>query len=468
MASVLDQLAAVLGADAVLTGEAVRTRTTSWIDPAPLQALAVACPRTTAEVAALLQICHAARQPVVVYGGGTNLVQATHTCADELVLSLERMAAVVAVDPTHLTLTAQAGAPLQRVQEAAAAHDLFFPLDLAARGSATVGGCLAMNAGGVRVLRYGMMRELVLGVEAVLADGTQLSSLNTLLKNNAGYDLKQLFIGSEGTLGVVTQAVLRLFPAPHSRSTALVALAEFDPLVRMLHLLQRELDGALTSFEVMWEEYYRLTTTPPAPSRPPLPHGARYYVLVEALGSHPQLDNVRFEQALDRAAEEGLIEAAVVARTAHQHASLWRVREDSEQIERQYPLALGYDVSLPIAAMESYVAQVRAELRRQYGAEERCWVYGHLGDGNLHLNVWAPQFVDTDASQVAAIVYSGLHTVGGSISAEHGVGLEKKAYLSLSRTAQEIATMRRLKQALDPHAILNPGKIFDPETVRVL
>lgn len=460
---IVDELRALLGADDVLSGDDLRARPTSWSDPAPLQALALVRPRTTAAVAAVLRLCHAARQPVVVYGGGTNLVQATHTTARDLLLSLERMADVVAVDAQNQTMTVQAGAPLQRVQEAAATHGLFFPLDLAARGSATIGGCIAMNAGGVRVLRYGMMRELVLGLEAVLAEGEVLTSLNAMLKNNAGYDLKQLFIGSEGTLGVVTQAVLRLFPAPRTQSTALLAMHEFTQVVALLPLLQRDLGGALASFEVMWNEYYRLTTTPPALSRPPLGQEYAYYVLVEALGGNERLDAARFDAALEHAAQEALFDDAVIARTSQQRADLWRIREDSEQIERQHHLTFGYDVSLPIGAMEEYVADVRSGVELHWGAEAQCWVYGHLGDGNLHINVWAPQLQPQDADRMAAIVYGALRFANGSISAEHGIGLEKKAFLSLSRTPVEIATMRRLKAALDPHNILNPGKIFDWE-----
>jgi FAD/FMN-containing dehydrogenase len=460
---IIDELLALLGTDGVLTGAAVLERATSWNDPAPLAALALVRPRTTDEVAAMLRLCHAARQPVVVYGGGTNLVHATHTTPHDLVLSLERMAGVVAVDAQNQTLTVQAGAPLQRVQEAAAARDLFFPLDLAARGSATVGGCIAMNAGGVRVLRYGMIRELVLGLEVVLADGTVLTALNAMLKNNAGYDLKQLFIGSEGTLGVVTQAVLRLFPAPRTHATALLAMDEFAQVAALLPLLQRDLGGALASFEVMWNDYYRLTTTPPAPSKPPLAQEYGFYVLVEALGGSERHDQQRFEAALDHAANDGLFDDAVIARTAQQRAELWRIREDSEQIERQHHLTFGYDVSLPIGAMEDYVADVRAGVVLHFGEAAQCWVYGHLGDGNLHINVWAPQFQPADADRVARIIYQPLSASGGSISAEHGIGLEKKAFLSLSRTPAEIATMRRLKAALDPHNILNPGKVFDPE-----
>ena len=461
MPDLLSALTAIVGPEHVLTGADLAARATSWIDPAPLQGLALVRPQDTAEVAAVLALCHAARQPVIACGGGTNLVRATASTGADLLLSLERMAAVTAVDVQNRTLTVQAGAPLQRVQEAAAAHDLFFPLDLAARGTATIGGSIAMNAGGVRVLRYGVMRDLVLGLEAVLADGTVLASLNQMLKNNAGYDLKQLFIGSEGTLGVVTQAVLRLFPAPRTRSTALLAVEAFAQVVALLHQLQRDLGGALASFEVMWNDYYRLTTTPPAPTRPPLPQQFPYYVLVETLGGDPDDDDRRFARALERAADAGLFADAAIAASAAQRDELWRVREDSEQIERQHHFTLGYDVSLPVAAMAGYVAAVRAGLTAGFGPAARCWVYGHLGDGNLHVNLWAPGLRPEDAGRAAAVVYSPLPALHGSISAEHGIGLEKREHLALVRTPAEIATMRLLKRALDPHGILNVGKVLD-------
>lgn len=464
--SLLDALSAALGADSVLTGAAVSERATSWIDPTPLEALAIVRPRTTAEVAMVLQRCWDARQPVVVRGGATNLVQGTRTTAGDLVLSLERMANVTAVDPVNQTMTVEAGVALQTVQEVAAQHGLFFPLDLAARGSATIGGCIAMNAGGVRVLRYGMMRELTLGLEVVLPDGAVLSALNAMLKNNAGYDLKHLFIGSEGTLGVVTQAVLRLFPMPKSWYTALLAVTSFSQVAALLSLLQHLLAASLTSFEVMWNDYYRLTTTPPALSRPPLRQHFPYYVLVEAIGGDDSLDRQRFERALERAAGNGLFEDAVIAGTAQQRAELWRIREDSEQIERQHHLTFGFDVSLPVSAMEAYVAQVRLGIEHRFGQEARCWVYGHLGDGNLHINLWAPSLQPEDADAAAQIVYAPLSAVGGSISAEHGIGLEKKHYLALCRSRQEIQTMQRLKRALDPHNILNPSRIFDLDLER--
>jgi FAD/FMN-containing dehydrogenase len=450
-----------LGPDDVLTGDAARARAASWIDPTPREAAAILRPRTTEQVAAALRLCHAAGQPLITLGGATNLVDATHSTPDDLLLSLERMQAVEAIDAAGQTLTVQAGAPLAAVQEAAAQAGLFFPLDLAARGSATIGGCAAMNAGGVRVLRYGVMRDLVLGVEAVLASGAVISSLNRMLKNNAGYDLKQLFIGSEGTLGVITRLVLRLFPAEPHAATALVAADNFDQVVALRRLLQTDLGGALASYEVMWPQYYRLTTTPPAPSKPPLPHQYGYYILAEALGAAHQRLQDAFAGALDHGYRAGLISNAVVASSEDQRGRLWRVREDSEQIERQHHLTFGYDVSLPVGEMEEYAADVFSGVEYHFGAEARCWIYGHLADGNLHVNVWAPQLTRGDRETVAGIVYRPLQFSGGSISAEHGIGLEKKAYLGWSRTPEELTLMRQIKLALDPQCILNRGRVFD-------
>jgi FAD/FMN-containing dehydrogenase len=457
----LEQLLALLGPGGVLTGPGVAQRAASWIDPSPLQAAAVLRPRATEEVAAALRICHAAGRPMITRGGATNLVDATHSTAGDLVLSLERIAAIEAIDAGGQTLTVQAGAPLQAVQEAAASAGLLFPLDLAARGSATIGGCAAMNAGGVRVLRYGVMRDLVLGVEAVLADGTVISSLNHMLKNNAGYDLRQLFIGSEGTLGVITRLVLRLFPAQPAAATALLATDHFEQVIELRRLLQADLGGSLTSFEVMWPDYYRLTTTPPAPSKPPLEQNYAYYVLVEALGVQDDQLRRQFQSTLEHVYNAGLLSNAVVANGQAQRAALWRVREDSEQIERQHHFTLGFDVSLPVAEMEEYCTDVRSGLELHLGEGAACWIYGHLADGNLHINVWAPQLTPADRRTVEQVVYGALKLARGSISAEHGIGLEKKAYLAWCRTPAEIALMRRLKLLLDPQQILNRGRVFD-------
>jgi FAD/FMN-containing dehydrogenase len=460
MADTIAALIAALGPEAVMTGDAVSARASGFLDSSPLRAKAIIRPTTTAQVAEALRLCHAVGQTVVPHGGLTNLVYNTRTTEDDIALSLERMTSIEAIDPIGWTMTVQAGATLHSVQEAAAAVDLLFPLDLAARGSCTIGGNIANNAGGTRVIRYGMMRDLVLGLEAVLADGTIVSSLNRMLKNNAGYDLKQLFIGSEGTLGIVTRAVLRLWPQPRSVATALVSMSRFDQVTGLLSLAQRELGSLLTSYEVMWQAYYRLTTTPPAASSAPLRDNAAFYTLIETLGADPDRDTAQFNRMLDLAFEQGLFADAVIAKSSEQRRALWRIREDSEQIEAQQHPTFSFDISLPIGAMEQYVIDVQHALEAAFGAI-KFWVYGHVGDGNLHLSVWGARIAKEEADRVAAIVYRPLTPLAGSISAEHGIGLEKKSFLALSRTADEIDLMRRIKRALDPKGILNPGKIFD-------
>jgi len=254
--------------------------------------------------------------------------------------------------------------------------------------------------------------------------------------------------------------VLRLWPQPRSAVTALAGMHRFEQVTRLLALAQRELGGSLSSYEVMWPAYYRLTTTPPAPSVAPLPDTYAFYTLIEILGADPEQDAVRFNQMLETAFEQGLFADAVVAHSSEQRRALWRIREDSEQIEAQHHPTFSFDISLPIGAMEQYVIAAHQSLESTFGAI-KFWVYGHVGDGNLHLSVWGPQVAEADRDRVAAIIYRPLAELSGSISAEHGIGLEKKAFLGLSRTAEEINLMRRLKRALDPKGILNPGKIFD-------
>jgi FAD/FMN-containing dehydrogenase len=374
-------------------------------------------------------------------------------------LSLERMNRIEEIDTASATMTVQAGCILQVACEAAEAEGLLLPLDLGARGSATIGGNISTNAGGNRVVRYGMMRDMVLGLEAVLADGTVVSSMNRLMKNNTGYDLKQLFIGSEGTLGVVTRAVLRLRSAPTSQNTAFVATETFEQIPRLLRALDSGLGGGLSAFEVMWPAFYDLVTTPPAQGSPPLPRGYPYYVLVEALGGDEAADAERFERVLGRALEEGLIADAVIAKSQTERARMWALRDDVGQVNRKGP-AFTFDVSLRIADMPAYVAEVDGKLRQRWPAVDN-YVFGHLGDGNLHLLIWTGERGAEAKHAVEGIVYAPLQAIGGSVSAEHGIGLHKKAYLALSRNPGEIALMRALKQALDPAGILNPGKILD-------
>jgi FAD/FMN-containing dehydrogenase len=457
MNDLLGRLRSLLPPGAVIDGaEVSATALTPFGRPLGTP-LALVKPGSTAEVSAILRLCHAADQPVVPWGGKTGLVDGA-VAAGAVALSLERMNRIEEIDPVAATMTVEAGCILQNVCEAAEAKGLLFPLDLGARGSATIGGNIATNAGGNRVIRYGMMRDLVLGLEAVLADGTVLSSLNRLIKNNAGYDVKQLFIGSEGTLGIVTRAVLRLRPRPASQDTAFVAVDSFAALPRFLRHMESALGGALSAFEVMWEEFYRLVTTAPAKGRPPIAHGHPYYVLVESLGAEQAEDSARFERALAAALETGDLADAVIAKSQIERNQMWGLRDDVMQLARNFPI-FGFDVSLRIADMEAYVAEIRQDLKARW-PKSTLVVFGHLGDGNLHVIAGVGDAGDEARHAVEAIVYGALRPRGGSVSAEHGIGLEKRPYLAWSRGPEEIALMHRLKQALDPGNILNPGKVL--------
>jgi FAD/FMN-containing dehydrogenase len=449
----LAQLRAALPPEALLEGAALEGRTEDWLRLQPLRAPLLLRPADTAQVAAALKLCHAARQPVIVHAGLTGLVHGTDTSVSDVVLSLERMRHIEAIDPVQRVAVTQAGVTLQALQEAAEAAGLAFPLDLGARGSATLGGIAATNAGGNRVLRFGMMREMVLGLEAVLADGTVLPAMNRLIKNNSGYDLKQLFLGSEGTLGVVTRLVLRLREKPARQDVMFAAVPGFEALAALLKHMDRALGGALSAFEVMWPEFYELVTTPPAAGRAPVRHGAPFYVLVEALGG----ETGRFQSACESAIEGGLVSDAAVTQSQAEVAAIWGLRDDVLQTAR-WGLPFAFDVSLPIRDMPAYVERVRGELRAAW-PQVRAWVFGHMGDGNLHVVV-SPDGLPPDArARVEEIVYAPLAAIGGAVSAEHGIGLEKKRWLPVSRSPEEIALMRALKQALDPEGILNPGRI---------
>ncbi|WOJ94526.1 FAD-binding oxidoreductase [Congregibacter variabilis] len=458
--SLFEELKIILGPGGLLTGTDVSSRAAGVWRSDSLDALAIARPRSTEEVSQILALCSENGVSVVTQGGLTGLVHGADADPEHLILSLERMRNIEAIDATQRTATVQAGVNLQTLQEAAEEQHLFFPLDLGARGTATLGGNAATNAGGNRVIRYGMMRDMVLGLEAVLADGTIVSSMNHLIKNNAGYDIKQLFIGSEGTLGVITRLVLRLREAPSSQNIAFVAFDNFESVTTMLKRVDRDLGGALSAFEVLWNNFYRLVTEAPANNQPPLAGTHPYYALIETQGNNDELDKQRFESILEYALQDGLIVDAVIAQSATERRNLWAIRDDVEQTFR-LGTPIIFDVSLPINRMEAYIADVRSRLDKAL-PQNTLWVFGHLGDGNLHLDI---QTSAGDAQAHRAIienaVYEPLKGIGGSVSAEHGIGLEKKPYLHLSRDPQEISLMRTLKNALDPRGILNPGKVID-------
>ena len=459
MNTLIDSIRKIVGPEGLLTGDDVTGRSDTWPPRGGCKAKCIVRPASTLEISEVLKLCHQVGQPVVTHGGLTGLVKGATAGPDDLVLSLERMNSVDPVDKVNRTVTVDAGVPLQKVHSAAEDAGLLFPLDLGARGSAMIGGNISTNAGGNSVIRYGMMREQVLGIEAVLADGTIISAMKDVIKNNTGYDLKQLFIGSEGTLGVVTRAVLRLRPAPRSQNTALVAVENFTKLGEFLHTMDAALGGTLSSFEVMWNDFYQLIVGNTDRHGQPLDSSHDFYVLLEATGGHQESDKSRFEGALEDAFEQGLAVDAVIAQSKQQRNDLWAIRDDVEgMVQALYP-PMTFDISLSIQQMDDYVKEVRGQLTEQWPRAQMV-VFGHLGDGNIHLVLTVGSMDPQTVRAVEEIVYQALGRREGVISAEHGIGLAKRAYLHHSRSAEEIILMKTIKASMDPKNILNPGKIL--------
>ncbi|SNT31468.1 FAD/FMN-containing dehydrogenase [Noviherbaspirillum humi] len=461
MDSLIHRLQALLRADQCLVGLDIEPRylgdTMEKLSGA--LPLAVVRPESVAQVSAILRSCNDAGVGVVPQGGATGLAGGATPAGDCIVLSLERMRGVEEIDPAARTLTAWAGTPLQAVQEAAWDAGFFYPVDIGGRGSCQIGGNVATNAGGNRVIRYGMTRDQVLGLEVVLADGTVLTSLNKMMKNNAGYDLKQHFIGSEGTLGVITRVVLRLQPQPRSTCTALCAVSGYEDVLRLLQALQGSLGNALSAFEVMWPDFYELITTR-VPGRPaPLAQGHGAYVLIEASGSDAARDQALFQAALEGVLEQGIVEDAVIAQSQAEARRLWAIRDGSGEFRSVFWPHVGFDVSLPAGDIGRFVAACTDAVRRRW-PEAKTVFFGHVGDSNIHIGVKAGEG-DQPTDDIDAIVYGLVRDWAGSVSAEHGIGLLKRHYLRYSRSEEEIALMKRIKRTLDPRNILNPAKIFE-------
>ncbi len=458
MADIIDQLREIVGDKGLIVGDELDGRSAGYRHPdKSLEAKALVRPANTDEVSKVLKLCNDHGQAVVSQGGLTGLVDGNIADTDEIILSLERMREIEEIDPASATMTVQTGVTLQTVQEAAEDAGFFFPLDLGGRGSATLGGNISTNAGGNRVVRYGMARDMVLGLEAVQADGTILSSLGKIIKDNAGYNLKHMFIGSEGTLGVVTRLVLRLRPKPASQQTAYLALDEFDKLPKLLNFCNSRSGGCLSAFEVMWQNYFKLVTSRPGAAQP-LSNEYPFYVLMEVMGGDPDADGERFEVMLADAMEQGLMVDAVIAKSEGERQAMWALRDDVESL-REWGPTIGFDVGLPIASMPDYLEEIDKPIAAEW-PDRKLAVFGHLGDGNLHIVYAVGEAGDNAKKIVNDAVYHPLASRGGSVSAEHGIGLQKKDYLEVSRSPAEIALMKQLKGMMDPNNILNPGKIF--------
>jgi FAD/FMN-containing dehydrogenase len=423
-------------------------------------------PASTAEVAAILRLCNDSGTALVTQGGNTGLVGGQIPLHGEVLLSTRRLNKLRAVDDGGMTLTAEAGVTLAQVQEVAAERHFLFPLSLASEGSCTIGGNIATNAGGTHVLRYGMTRALVLGLEVVLANGTVLEMLRALHKDNSGYDLKQIFIGSEGTLGVITAATLRLFPQPDVSVTALAAVPSPDAAVKLLGAMQTHTGGMLSAFELMPRIAMELVTKHIAGTRDPLGAPSPWYVLMEATGGRHANLAASFEDGLATAITDGFVTDAVVASSATQAAGLWKLRESISESQKREGASIKHDIAVPVAAIPDFLAKATpAVLAAVPGA--RPISFGHLGDGNLHFNFNAPEPGDDPTflalwEDVQQTVHDIVKEFGGSISAEHGIGAMKVAQLPRYKSHEELDAMRTLKRAFDPKNTLNPGKLIPP------
>jgi FAD/FMN-containing dehydrogenase len=472
--ALLQALRSTLGEAQVLTHEDpasdLSAWETDWRGRAHGRALAVVRPGNTAEVAAVVKACAAAGASLVPQGGNTGLVVGSvpDGSGTQVLLSMSRMNAVRALDVANLTLTVEAGCVLQAVQQAAEQAGLLFPLSLAAEGSCTIGGNLATNAGGTQVLRYGNARDLCLGLEVVTAQGDVWHGLSGLRKDNTGYDLRDLFIGSEGTLGIITAATLKLHPQPLARLTAWAGVPSLDAAVALLGLAQRHLGAGLTGFEVMGQFALGLVDKHFPALRVPLWRENPYCVLLENSDSESEAHaREQFERLLEAALEQGLVSDAVVAESLAQARGLWHIRESIPLAQAQEGLNIKHDISIPVSRIPAFCAETDALLAREIPGV-RLVNFGHLGDGNLHYNVQAPEHTDaaaflrTQESQVNQLVFDAVSRYHGSISAEHGVGSLKVDTLPKHKDPVALALMRSIKQALDPLNTMNPGRVLAP------
>jgi FAD/FMN-containing dehydrogenase len=430
------------------------------------RALCVVRPGNVAEVSRLVALCDETNTKIVPQGGNTGLVggQIPSESGDEIVLSLARLTAIREVDPSSNTMIVEAGVTLLRAQEEAEKVERLFPLSLASEGSCTIGGNVSTNAGGTAVLAYGNARDLVLGLEVVLADGRVLLNLSKLKKDNTGYDLKHLFMGAEGTLGIITAAVLKLFPRPRANATAFVGLADPKAALSLLMLAQEHAGQSLVTFEMLPRLGIDFVLRHSQGSRDPLSGPHAWYVLMEFTSQTEHGLQETVESLLGKALEEGIAEDAALAASLDQRNALWRLREHLSEVQKHEGGSIKHDVSVPIAAVPEFIQKATAAVEAALPGA-RVLAFGHLGDGNIHFNVSQPIGVDKEAflarwHEINDVVHTSVAGYAGSISAEHGIGRLKRDLLPQVKDPVALEVMRALKRTLDPKGLLNPGKVL--------
>ncbi|MGH8272713.1 MAG: FAD-binding oxidoreductase [Gammaproteobacteria bacterium] len=465
----LDALRGAVGETHVLTGVDAAPYLTDWRERYSGQAMAVVRPGSTDEVAAVVRLCAEAGIPIVPQGGNTGLCGGAtpDDSGRAVVLSLQRLKRIRGMDLDNDTMEVEAGCVLQTVQETARDAGRLFPLSLASEGSCTIGGNLATNAGGTEVLRYGMMRALALGLEVVTAQGDIWHGLRGLRKDNTGYDLRDLFIGSEGTLGVITAATLKLYPLPVARCTALLALSSIEDAITMLTRARSGFGASLTGFELMARNCLEAVTRCFPQQRLPFEGDSAalpWFALLELSDSESEEHaRERFETVLGEAIESGYVKDAVIAESIAQSQALWHLRESIPLAEKETGKSIKHDISVPVSRMADFVHDTNRALQQAFPGIRHV-IFGHLGDGNLHYNVapgddWSETELLAKQDAVFELVHDSVHSVGGSISAEHGVGQLKRDALLRYKDPVELALMRSIKQSLDPQNIMNPGKV---------
>ena len=456
----VDTLKKIVGEDGVLSDGKEKSRFDHiWKTEIPTNALAVVFPKDTGQLSSIMKVCFQKNQKILVQGGLTNLVGSTKTFEDEIIISLDRMNKIEEIDEKSRTITLQSGVIVEDAINAVNEKDLLLPLNFGAKGSAQIGGVVSTNAGGLRVLKYGMTRGLILGLEAVLSNGEVISSMKKVIKDNSGYDLKQLFIGSEGTLGIVTRVVFKLEEKPESRCSALVAINNYDNVVNLLKFIEKGLSGKLTGFELMWHETYKTMLDSSEIYSPLLPSTYPFYVFIESLGSNLTSDFDKLSELISEAAEQNLIEDALLAQNEREQKIIWNMREDVSVLAKKSRFDQHFDISLPIPVIEKEV-QIATKKLKNLSFVEHVFTFGHVADGNIHFIIGKNDDSIENKEKINEIIYSNLKENGGSVSAEHGIGLDKKKYLYTSRSAEEIKLMKTLKVMLDPKNILNPGRVI--------
>jgi FAD/FMN-containing dehydrogenase len=461
------RLRAVVGERGLVDPAEARPYETDWRDNYHGRAAAVVRPASTDEVSRVVKLLAEHRIPIVPQGGNTSLCGGSvpDATGTQVVVSLARMNRVRAVDPENNTMTVEAGCVLANLQAEAERHGRLFPLSLGAQGSCQIGGNLSTNAGGTGVLRYGNTRELVMGLEVVLPDGRVWDGLRGLRKDNTGYDLKHLFVGAEGTLGIITAAVLKLFPLPRSYAAAFVAVPSPAAAVSLLSHLRARCGERVTGFELIGRVVLAMVLEHIPGARDPLPAVSPWYVLVELSDSTEggALDSL-LEEALGSAAEAGLATDAAVATSQAQRAAFWKLREDVTEAQKADSVSIKHDVSVPVSRVPELIEKAGAALASRY-PDIRIVAFGHVGDGNIHYNCSKSQRQDSreffaQAPEVNRVVYDVVKSLDGSISAEHGLGVLKRDEIARYKSALELDMMRAIKRTLDPNGIMNPGKVL--------